>query len=92
MKTLLLSALIVWLLVMPAQGEDRMKVTIGAMILASSADLFTTYRAIDRGATEINLLLGQNRGRMALVKCTGTGLAAWGMWELGKRKPKLAFF
>ena len=66
--------------------DEVMKFALGGMCVSSFTDYWTTSQALDRGAVEANPIL---RDRL-WVKLPLTAGTAWGMWELHKRKPKLA--
>ena len=69
-------------------ADDRdFKFALTAMAVASTADLLTTQQAIERGAIEANPILHER----LWLKVPITAATTWGMWELHKRKPKLAF-
>jgi len=75
-----------------SNDDTKIKIALGAMFASSQADLITTCQAIDRGAIELNPVLGQNKSQIVVTKEVMTGLTMLSMWELNKKKPKLAFW
>jgi hypothetical protein len=71
-------------------GEVDFKIALVGFNVAQTADYLTTRNALARGAVEANPILRGSGKAWPAVKFASAAGATWALWELHKRKPRLA--